>query len=120
MNILSGIESTSAALDAERLRMEVISQNIANANTTKGPDGKPYQRQQVSFESVINGHLTGNSAPLLFGNPTQDRGSNLSDHPCALAALFFSASNRSNAAEAALLSADFLLFPSPRPSSVPS
>ena len=70
MNILSGIESTTAALDAERLRMEVISQNIANANTTKGPDGKPHQRQQVSFESVINGHLTGNSAPLLFGNPT--------------------------------------------------
>jgi flagellar basal-body rod protein FlgC len=52
--LLTGINSTSAALDAERLRMEVVSQNIANANVTRGPDGKPYQRQQVIFESVMN------------------------------------------------------------------
>lgn len=51
--ILSGIESTASALDAERVRMDVISENIANVNTTRGPDGKPYQRQQVVFESVL-------------------------------------------------------------------
>jgi len=34
--------------------MDVISDNIANVNTTKGIDGKPYQRQQVEFESVLN------------------------------------------------------------------
>jgi len=33
--------------------MDVISQNIANANTTRGLDGKPYQRQQVVFEKVL-------------------------------------------------------------------
>jgi flagellar basal-body rod protein FlgC len=33
--------------------MDVISENIANINTTKGIDGKPYQRQQVVFESVL-------------------------------------------------------------------
>jgi flagellar basal-body rod protein FlgC len=33
--------------------MDVIAENIANVNTTKGPDGKPYQRQQVMFESVL-------------------------------------------------------------------
>lgn len=33
--------------------MDVISENIANVNTTKGVDGKPYQRQQVVFESVL-------------------------------------------------------------------
>ncbi|MBI4326255.1 MAG: flagellar basal body rod protein FlgC [Chloroflexi bacterium] len=53
MNILPGIESSAAALNAERIRMEVISQNIANVNTTHGPDGKPYQRQQVVFETVL-------------------------------------------------------------------
>jgi flagellar basal-body rod protein FlgC len=53
INILTGIESTSAALNAERVRMEVIAQNIANANTTRGIDGKPYQRQTVVFESVL-------------------------------------------------------------------
>jgi flagellar basal-body rod protein FlgC len=33
--------------------MDVIAGNIANANVTKGLDGKPYQRQEVSFESVL-------------------------------------------------------------------
>ena len=54
ISLLPGIDSTSAALNAERIRMDVISENIANANTTKGVDGKPYQRQQVVFESVLN------------------------------------------------------------------
>ena len=52
---LTGIDSSSSALAAERVRMEVITQNIANANTTRGFDGKPYQRQQVVFEQVLQG-----------------------------------------------------------------
>ena len=54
INILSGINATASALNAERIRMEVISQNIANANTTHDVDGKPYQRQQVVFEKVLS------------------------------------------------------------------
>jgi flagellar basal-body rod protein FlgC len=54
IQLLSGISSSASALDAERVRMDVISENIANVNTTKGLDGKPYQRQQVVFESVLN------------------------------------------------------------------
>jgi flagellar basal-body rod protein FlgC len=54
INTLNGINATSSALAAERIRMEVISQNIANANTTHDVDGKPYQRQQVAFEKVLN------------------------------------------------------------------
>jgi flagellar basal-body rod protein FlgC len=50
---LSGIQNTVAALDAERTRMDVISQNIANANTTHGVDGKPYQRKVVVFENAL-------------------------------------------------------------------
>src|ERR1051325_6347048 len=53
INFITGIESTTAALQAERVRMAVASQNIANANTTRGLDGKPYQRQSVVFESVL-------------------------------------------------------------------
>ncbi len=53
INLLSGIDSTSSALDAERVRMDVIAQNIANANVTRDVDGKPYQRQEVIFESVL-------------------------------------------------------------------
>ena len=54
MDLIPGIQSTAAALDAERIRMQVISQNIANAHTTKGPDGKIFQRQQVVFSNVLS------------------------------------------------------------------
>ena len=57
INILNGIDSTSSALNAERIRMDVVSQNIANVNTTRGPNGKPYQRQQVAFEAVLKDQL---------------------------------------------------------------
>ena len=53
INLLTGIDSTAAALNAERIRMDVVSQNIANVDTTRGLDGKPYQRQQVVFESLL-------------------------------------------------------------------
>lgn len=53
IQILTGIQNTSAALSAEQTRLDVISENIANANTTHGVDGKPYQRQVVVFESAL-------------------------------------------------------------------
>lgn len=53
INIFGGLESTSAALSAERIRMDVVGQNIANAQVTRGPDGQPYQRQQVVFEAAL-------------------------------------------------------------------
>jgi len=53
MNLLPGLASTSSALQAERVRLEVISQNIANANTTRTPEGGPYQRQVVKFETLL-------------------------------------------------------------------
>ena len=57
INILNGIDSTSSALNAERIRMDVVSQNIANVNTTRGLNGKPYTRQQVIFEAVLKDQL---------------------------------------------------------------
>jgi flagellar basal-body rod protein FlgC len=53
INALNGINSTASALNAERIRMEVISQNIANVNTIHDVDGKPYQRRQVVFETAL-------------------------------------------------------------------
>lgn len=53
MNIMPGLETTSSALQAEKLRMEIVGQNIANAHTTRGPDGKAYARQVVLFEEKL-------------------------------------------------------------------
>ena len=58
---LSGIQNTVAALDAERTRLDVISENIANANTTHGLDGKPYQRKVVVFENALQQAMGGGS-----------------------------------------------------------
>jgi flagellar basal-body rod protein FlgC len=57
MNLLPGIESSASALQAERIRLEVIGQNIANANTTKTADGGPYQRQVVKFDTILQGKM---------------------------------------------------------------
>ena len=63
INLLSGIDCTAAALAAERIRMDVVTQNIANANTVRGLDGKPYQRQQVVFETVLRDRLAASAGP---------------------------------------------------------
>jgi flagellar basal-body rod protein FlgC len=64
IDIVPGLQSTAAALNAERTRLDVISENIANAHTTRGPDGKPYQRQVVVFETALQQALDGKSGQL--------------------------------------------------------
>lgn len=44
------MDVSASALSAERLRMDVIANNVANANTTRGPDGGPYRRKEVVFQ----------------------------------------------------------------------
>ena len=53
INVISGIDITGSALNAEKTRMDIVAQNIANAQTTHGADGKPYQRKVVSFQTVL-------------------------------------------------------------------
>lgn len=65
ITLLNGIDSTAAALRAERIRMEVVGNNIANANVTRGVDGLPYQRQEVVFESVLENAGGGTPIPSL-------------------------------------------------------
>jgi len=53
MNIISGIDVTAGALNAQKTRLDIVAQNIANAQTTRGPDGQPYHRKVVSFETEL-------------------------------------------------------------------
>lgn len=55
MNLISGISATSSALNAEKIRMNIVAENIANAQTTHDVNGQPFQRKVVSFESVLDG-----------------------------------------------------------------
>ena len=61
IQVLTGIQNTSSALDAEQTRLEVISQNIANAHTTHDVNGQPYQRRVVVFESILKNAMDGGS-----------------------------------------------------------
>ena len=50
MGIFSSFDINSSGLTAKRYRMDIISQNLANANTTRTQDGSVYRRKVVVFE----------------------------------------------------------------------
>lgn len=54
MDLIPGIEQTASALEANKLRLQVVAENIANANTTRTDEGGPYQRKMVSFQSLLD------------------------------------------------------------------
>ncbi|MBI5599112.1 MAG: flagellar basal body rod protein FlgC [Deltaproteobacteria bacterium] len=51
--ILSGFDVSASAMEAQRIRLNTISSNLANANTTRGLQGGPYRRRDVVFESAL-------------------------------------------------------------------
>ena len=55
LGIFTSLDISAAGLSAERLRMNVISNNIANAGTTRTPEGGPYRRQIVTFQQALGG-----------------------------------------------------------------
>lgn len=52
MSVLSSLSISGSGLTAQRLRMDVIANNIANAETTRAADGQPYRRQEVVFTPI--------------------------------------------------------------------
>jgi len=53
-NMFSVFDISGSGLSAERVRMNVIANNIANANATETPEGGPYRREQVEFSSLLS------------------------------------------------------------------
>jgi len=52
MNFLDSLSISSTGLHAQRVRMNLISSNMANVNTTRTESGEPYKRKDVVFETV--------------------------------------------------------------------
>lgn len=72
MGYFGALDIGASALTAQRLRMDTISQNIANANTTRTEDGTPYRRRIVIFKERSQGvpfseYLTESSRKLYTG-----------------------------------------------------
>lgn len=55
MGMFSAFNINASGLTAQRYRMDVISENVANANTTRTEDGTPYRRKVVTFAEKDGG-----------------------------------------------------------------
>ena len=49
MNLFGMMEISASALGAERIRAEIVTSNLANAESTRTPEGGPYKRREVVF-----------------------------------------------------------------------
>ncbi|MDQ2872143.1 MAG: flagellar basal body rod protein FlgC [Candidatus Eremiobacteraeota bacterium] len=67
MGLYDSIDVSASGLSAERLAMDVIANNIANANTTHTPQGGAFKRQLVVFAQKPEGGQTGD--PSSAGAP---------------------------------------------------
>lgn len=72
MSMFSAFNINASGLTAQRYRMDVISQNVANANTTRTEDGTPYRRKVVTFAEK------GRELGLSFGQVFQSTSKNYS------------------------------------------
>lgn len=67
MAFLSSLDISGSALTAQRLRMDVVAENVANISTTRTANGEPYRRRYVifqqkdgaSFSDALNRSLSG-------------------------------------------------------------
>lgn len=50
MSIFTSFDINASGMTAQRYRMDVISENVANADTTRTEDGTPYRRKVVTFQ----------------------------------------------------------------------
>jgi flagellar basal-body rod protein FlgC len=66
-DFMSGLRVSASGMAAQRMRMNTISSNIANINTTRTPEGGPYRRKDVVFESMPDarnfGEILGADSP---------------------------------------------------------
>jgi len=72
MNLFGVMQVSSSALEAERLRAEVVAANMANAETTRTEDGGPYRRHHVVFQSEAS--QRGSFASHLFSTEGDEIG----------------------------------------------
>ncbi|GAX86821.1 flagellar basal-body rod protein FlgC [Lebetimonas natsushimae] len=81
MGFLNSFDISGYGLSAQRFRINIISENIANANTTRTDEGGPYRRKEVifkavPFENIINKELENNADFHKYENPLDEPSEN--------------------------------------------
>lgn len=77
MSFLNSFDISGYGLSAQRVRVNAISSNIANAQTTRTDEGGPYRRQEVvfkavDFNSVYNSALENDTNALGYSDPLRE------------------------------------------------
>ena len=86
MGLFDSLRVSASGLTAERLRLDVIAGNLANAGSTSGPDGKPFSRRMVVLESAApeNGGVVGGvRVAQIVADPAPGRRAYDPGHPAA-------------------------------------
>jgi flagellar basal-body rod protein FlgC len=69
MSLFSAISVSASGMDAQRTRAELLTQNLANAETTRTEEGGPYRRKDAVFSSgAVNSPFGSSFQSLLDGN----------------------------------------------------
>jgi len=71
MSLFDAIDTAATGLSAERLRMDVTAENLANAQTTRGADGKAYRRKVVVLEEVAPSNFGSTLHGVMKGSDTK-------------------------------------------------
>jgi flagellar basal-body rod protein FlgC len=74
MSLFGGLDISASGLTAERLRMDVTAENLANAQTTRGADGQPYRRKEVVLQEAPGSFGASLSKAMGSGGGTQGGG----------------------------------------------
>lgn len=73
MSVFGGLDTSASGMTAQRLRTDIIAQNIANVNTTRDADGNTYKRKTVLFEEKAPSAFS-NALNAAMGTTSNSRG----------------------------------------------
>ena len=82
MSLFSSLSVSASGMDAQRTRAELLVENLANAETTRTPEGGPYRRKDVVFQSqevgspfsgVLSDEMNGSSTGVGISNVIVDQ-----------------------------------------------
>ena len=73
MDIGKILSISASGLEAQRIRMNIIASNLANAQSTHTPEGGPYRRKDVVFSEVLNSEFEKNASAVEVKEIVEDR-----------------------------------------------
>lgn len=79
---LTALDISAMGLSAQRQRLDVVAENIANVNTTRSASGGPFRRKQVVFETILA------NQSILGGQPSGVRVSELTEDTTPLKSVY--------------------------------